>query len=247
MQEFLSDTEKTIRIMTYNIHGGRGTDGVIDYARIGHMMNEENIDIALLQEVDTRPYRVKKESRIKVSQNRNFDYLIGKHFPYYIWAPTIHTKEGWYGNAVLSRFPFLDSLRVDISFKGREPRNFIDTYIETPQGLLRVINTHKGLQRAERAHQTKKICTELDENPQIPLIFGGDVNEWQALFSVLKILTRHLRPHNAGASWPSFFPIFSLDRFWSRPEGLIKSAKVLKKPEMRKFSDHLPVISEVVL
>ena len=43
------------RIVSYNIHGGIGTDKQHDYKRIGQYLTQLGADIVLLQEMDTRP------------------------------------------------------------------------------------------------------------------------------------------------------------------------------------------------
>jgi len=47
-----------IRVLTYNIHHGKGVDGKLDFARIGRVIREAKPDIVSLQEVDVRTERV---------------------------------------------------------------------------------------------------------------------------------------------------------------------------------------------
>ena len=231
------DMNDPLRIATYNIHGGIGRDCIHDYKRISALLKRQKIDIALLQEVETRP--PDRDTAQDIAD------LCGGHFIHYVAAPAVYGPHGWYGNVVLSRLPILDSHIVDISVHGREPRNLIDAYIETPGGLLRVMNTHKGLKRTERRRQLEIIHRELDENRSIPLVFGGDFNDWQPALSVSRILDRAMQPHPAGATWPAKYPLMHLDRFWCRPNDLICDVHTLKIPETRIYSDHLPVIAEV--
>lgn len=228
---------RPLRIMTYNIHGGTGLDLKHDYKRIAAFLKEQEIDIALMQEVETRP-----PDR---DTAQDIDDLCNGYYPHFIAAPAMHGLHGWYGNIVLSRHPIIDREIVDITVPGREPRNLIDAYIETPHGLLRVMNTHKGLKRAERHYQIERIHRELDENPQIPLVFGGDFNEWQSIFSVLHLLNKTLQRHPAGATWPSVCPLFHLDRLWCRPAGLITGVRRVITGETKIYSDHLPIMGEI--
>src|SRR3990172_3606295 len=50
----------TIRVMTWNIHHGEGTDGVVDVDRIAGLIVDEKIDIVALQEIDRGIPRRKK-------------------------------------------------------------------------------------------------------------------------------------------------------------------------------------------
>jgi len=43
---------KTLRVMTYNIHVGMGTDQKLDLERIAGVINRERVDLVGLQEVD---------------------------------------------------------------------------------------------------------------------------------------------------------------------------------------------------
>ena len=42
-----------VRILTYNIHSGVGTDGVYDLERVAGVIRRASADIACLQEVGT--------------------------------------------------------------------------------------------------------------------------------------------------------------------------------------------------
>src|SRR5687768_9375532 len=103
-----------LRILTYNIHGAKGRDGKRDYHRIGLFLKSQKIDIALIQELDTRP--ADRNTEVDIAA------LLSDHFHTVAQAPTIIGPHGWYGNAVLSRFPITKENIIDISSSGREPR-----------------------------------------------------------------------------------------------------------------------------
>src|SRR5262249_2472409 len=42
----------TLRVMTYNIHAGRGTDGKLDLHRLAKIIREADVDVVAIQEVD---------------------------------------------------------------------------------------------------------------------------------------------------------------------------------------------------
>lgn len=229
----------SIRIVTYNIHGGWGRDRVHDYERINRFLEKQEVDIALFQEVDTRPPNRPTEKDVAD--------LSGSRFPYFIAAPAVRKTHGWYGNAILSRFPVLGHEVVDITVKGREPRNIIDAVIGTPEGTLRVINTHKGLKRRERFQQMEKLNTLLKRESDMPLFLAGDINEWHTAAHVIKRLNALLHPVKVGATFPTICSVFHLDRIWCRPRGLIRHANVLKTPETKIYSDHFPVMADIIL
>lgn len=228
-----------LRILTYNIHGAKGVDGRRDYLRIGKFLKEQNIDVALIQELDTRP----------VSSNTDDDILSLQtdHFPYFSAAPTITLPSGWYGNAILSRHPIIKETIIDISHDGREPRNILEIFIQTKRGQLHIVNTHKGLRPSERGQQMKKLNDLLSRQSDLPLVVGGDINEWQTYAGALRRLNKVLHPIPSGATFPTRFPVLNLDRMWCRPENLILKSQVLKTKETRIYSDHYPLLIEIEL
>lgn len=66
----------------------------------------------------------------------NIADLCGDHFPHFVPAPTIWEPSGWYGNAVLSRFPVSRYNVTDITEKNRSPRNIQEVFLDTPHGQL---------------------------------------------------------------------------------------------------------------
>ncbi|MGQ9427075.1 endonuclease/exonuclease/phosphatase family protein [Gilvimarinus sp. F26214L] len=223
----------SLRIVSYNIHSGVGVDGRHCYERIGRFLMERKVDLALLQEMDTRPHGRDAKEYIAA--------LCGSHFRELIPSPAVYEGHGWYGNAVLTRFPVMFSQTIDVSHFGRQPRNIQEVILQTGRGLLHVLNTHKGLKRIERREQFGKLGAHLQQPSAIPTVVGGDFNEWQLFSARLRKLDQLLEPQSMGATFPTRWPVFRLDRFWTRPAGMVKSARVLKTPETRIYSDHYPI------
>jgi endonuclease/exonuclease/phosphatase family metal-dependent hydrolase len=227
----------TLRILTYNIHGAKGVDGKRDFRRIGNFLKKQNIDIALIQELHT------------LFADRDTDQdiadLMADHFLHIAAAPTVIGPNGWYGNALLSKFPVTKRTVIDISKMGREPRNILEAFVQTPVGLLHVINTHKGLGYFERSQQMKKLNHLLRKKGDLPLIVGGDINEWHNFAGALRKLNITLCPIPAGRTFPTALPLFHLDRMWCRPKNILVNSKVLKTKETKIYSDHYPVLSEI--
>lgn len=234
-----------IRIASYNIHSGVGTDEIQDYRRIGEFLKRENIDVALMQEVDTRS--IERDTETDINNLRT------DHFAHLISSPALVTENGWYGNAILSRFDVKAKRTIDVSYGGFQPRNIQEAILATPGGDLRVINTHQGLKRVERRQQFTMLGEHIvDGNKdvdqsihQMPLIVGGDFNEWQLFSRSLKIIDDILTQHKVGATFPTRWPLFRLDRIWSYPSNLVKTIKILKTKETKYYSDHYPILLEI--
>lgn len=230
------------RIVTYNIHSGVGRDKQHDYKRIGQFLANSGADIVLLQEMDTRPVERDTAQDIEdICANNAF-----KLIP----SPAIRESNGWYGNAILTRFDVLKHDTVDVSQKGRQPRNVQIVELKTEKTPLTVVNTHKGLKKLERRSQFSMLHEHLShllEERKKPLFLAGDFNEWQFFSKAFKRLNQLLSQQKIGATFPSQFPVFSLDRVWVTEDIEVKSCRKLKNAKTRVYSDHLPVLVDIVL
>jgi endonuclease/exonuclease/phosphatase family metal-dependent hydrolase len=226
-----------VRVLTYNIHSAKGVDGVRDFSRIGNFLREQKIDVALIQEMNT------------LFEDRNaaedLAFLQTDQFPFIVKAATKASAHGWYGNAILSRFPVNRHFILDITHKTREPRNIVEAFLQTPAGELHVMNTHKGLGYFERGQQMRQLGELLSRQFEVPLVVGGDINEWQVFSAGLRRLNTAARPVRLGPTFPTIYPLFALDRLWCRPANMMMSAQVLKTVETRIFSDHYPAVVEI--
>ncbi|MVF12019.1 endonuclease [Ketobacter sp. MCCC 1A13808] len=231
-----------LRLVTYNIHSGIGVDGIQSYRRIGEFLKQQQVDIALIQEMDTRPSQR--------DTDKDIEDLCAGHFSTLVPSPAIELEQGWYGNVILARFPVLFSHTLDVSQAGFQPRNVQEAVLQTERGALHVVNTHKGLNRLERRRQLALLDQHLRQTEisgQLPLLVGGDFNEWQFFSSAFRHINQVLHPHPVAASFPTRWPLFRLDRIWSRPANIVRNATVLKTPETRIYSDHYPVLAEIEL
>jgi endonuclease/exonuclease/phosphatase family metal-dependent hydrolase len=50
-----------------------------------------------------------------------------------------------------------------------------------------------------------------------------------------------------GATFPSHFPVFALDRVWVSDDIKVKACRKLKNAKTRILSDHLPVLVDIEL
>lgn len=224
------------RVISYNIHSGVGIDKHQDYKRIGRFLAQRDADIVLLQEMDTRPASRPTE--------RDIDDICAGGFYHLVKSPALNEVAGWYGNAVLTRYPVLSEETLDVSQDGFQPRNIQAVMLDTPDGPLTVVNTHKGLKKRERRSQFallhEYIAARLEKQPT-PLVLAGDFNEWQFFTSAFRKLDTTLNQHKVGATFPSRFPLFSLDRVWTTDDVTVRQVKKLTSRRTRVLSDHLPV------
>ena len=232
----MSAEARDIVIATWNVHGGVGTDRRYHPARIAQVVDEMRADIVALQEVGSR---ASAENLLAVL----------------VRETGFHAVDGWtlkrngsdFGNAVLSRFPIVDTSRLDLTCPGCEPRGAVDVVIGVPEGPLRVIATHLGLRPRERRDQVKRLLAALEREKPLPTVLTGDVNEWYLWGRPLRWLHRHFKQTPAPATFPAWRPVFALDRLWTEPARLLAGLRVHATPLSRTASDHLPLVARLVL
>ena len=230
------------RIVTYNIHSGIGRDKKHDYKRIGQFLASSGADVVLLQEMDTRPPERDTAQDVRDICAENTFKLIP--------SPAIREADGWYGNAILTRYDVLSNDTVDVSQSGRQPRNVQIVELKTEKTPLTVVNTHKGLKKLERRSQFSLLHEHLSQRlkeKQTPLVLAGDFNEWQFFSKAFKGLNSLLFQQKVGATFPSHFPVFSLDRVWVTDDIKVKACRKRKNAKTRVYSDHLPVLIDIEL
>lgn len=227
-----------LRFLCFNIHGGRNLGGQRDLGRINDLMNEYEIDIGVFQEMETRHSRRGTKDDVSI--------IAGPERPYHLPGPSLHDGTGWYGNLIVSRYPILRGLVHNLETKIEfEPRCAVDALVESPLGKLRLIGTHLSLARWERFSEAKnlmRLIDEVEETEKNPLFLMGDLNEWRENSRLLKHLNQLLVPLPCKSTFPSFLPTLKLDRAWHDTPGLKITAQTLSTREIRKLSDHLPLM-----
>ena len=226
-------TVAPVRVMTWNIHGALGRNPRFDLTRVVEIIRRWHPDIVALQEVDSR--------RGLAGGVDPFEFLPGAVGLYGVGAKSLVTKDGDYGQMLISRWPIVAHEVRDISFGEREPRRAIRAEVATPAGRLTVIATHLGLSIRER-HRQAAVLTELAAGNG-PAVMAGDFNDWFWPGSVRSVLSRVLGGHTRYRTFPAACPLLGLDRIYWRPREAIAQSFV--DGEARKISDHLPVIADL--
>lgn len=169
-----SDEPLTIRVLSYNIHHGEGTDGKLDLERIAGVIADAKPDLVALQEVD-----VKAERTAKVDQATELGRLTGMHVAF---GASMDFQGGEYGNAVLSRWPIAASKVHPLPRFGEgEPRSVFVCEIDLPEREehLPFLATHFGFFAGvhERLASVETIEGLARKMPDRPAILAGDLND----------------------------------------------------------------------
>ena len=219
-----------VRLLTWNVHGGVGLDGVRDFSRIVDHIAAIDADIVALQEVEGRN-RGDRSLPMTIIRDR-----LGHEG---ISASTIEAPDGDYGQVLLSRWPLVEVVTHDLSIGCFERRRALAATAQTPAGELRVIATHLGLRFGERSQQVRALCAALDDKR--PTVLMGDFNDWVRYRSAQVLLEQEFAEFTKLRTYPARVPLFALDRIFCRPAGMLVSAEVSKSKPL--YSDHLPLVA----
>ena len=176
-----------LRIMTYNIAGGRDHSGElpakVNPSACAEVIKEYAPDIVGLNEVDfnhPRSGNINLAAEIAKNTGISYESRFGRALA--LGRPG---NRGDYGNALLSKYAVLSSEAISVPDPEDKSE---DTYYETrcvfrnvvlvEEGKeIEVVVTHFGLAKTERA-ETMKILTKIIKERTRPLVIMGDFNVW---------------------------------------------------------------------
>lgn len=229
----------SLRIVSWNVHQCVGVDGRYAPERIARVLRQLAPDIVGLQEVDTgRPAREALHQLDFLAQATGLAAVAGFN---------LSRKIGDYGNALLTRLPVREVRRLNLSVPRREPRGALDVELAAPDGSLRVIVTHFGLNPKERRIQADRLGRALDAHAGgLPTLLAGDLNEWfPEVTRRLQSLAGRFDSEFTGRSFPSPAPFLALDRIYIAPEPFAARCRIWRRWPARLASDHLPLVADV--
>ena len=164
-----------LRVLTYNIHGGVGTDGVLDLDRVADVIASTGAEVVALQEVD----RHRREQSAFADQPGLLAQRLGMHLAYAACLDDEPAHPGapraQYGTALLSVHPLVDPTTSLLPcWPGSEQRGLLDATVAVDGAEVRLLGTHLQWDREdERLDQARAITAVLDDRPTLLL---GDLN-----------------------------------------------------------------------
>ncbi|MEO6165739.1 MAG: endonuclease/exonuclease/phosphatase family protein [Candidatus Binatia bacterium] len=221
---------------SYNIHQAVGPDGRRDDRRIVQVLQSLDAGIIGLQEVD---------SHVNGDENFQLEYLTRGTGLKAVAGPTMRRGDGDFGNVLLTRYKILALRNVDLSVSRREPRGAIDVDLDIGGTIVRVIVTHLGLSGRERRHQTHTLGDLVSGHRDDMVVVLGDLNEWHPYGRSLRSMARYFGKSARLRTFPSWMPLFALDRIWVWPEQALVETKVHRQAPARSASDHLPIKAKI--
>lgn len=165
------DSSRIVRVLTFNILHGETMKGDFDLDLIAETISAVSPDLVALQEVDNKTGRTKgMDLATELGYRTRMSSIFGRAMPY---------DGGEYGEAVLSRFSFLQTRNVGLTGSpGKEPRAALEVTTVLPSGdTIAFIGTHLDHTRdpADRITQVNEINQIFSTNNH-PTILAGDLN-----------------------------------------------------------------------
>jgi endonuclease/exonuclease/phosphatase family metal-dependent hydrolase len=239
-----------IRIMTFNIHHGKGTDGLVQIQRIADVIRQIRPDIIGLNEVD-QTFHARSDF---IDQPKQLAVQLGME---YAFAPAIDSEyspdsqqKGGYGNAILSRFPIrsFEAVRLSAGSEAREPRILLHGKMDVNETPVNIFVTHLSLNPWHHRKQTSEILS-VTSSCNHPHVIMGDWNmrpqsrPWRVITASGYQDSWASKGVGAGATFPSGRPFLRLDYIFASSHFEIQRSEV--SPFLPDASDHLPVWSEL--
>ncbi|RNF38714.1 endonuclease/exonuclease/phosphatase family protein [Planococcus salinus] len=245
-------SDRSVRVVTFNIGSGRDMEGHIDLPGTAELLGHAKADIIGLQEVDRH-----FSSRSHFADQVN--WLAEQLDMYAAYGPNIDlpaTEEGrpnrQYGNAVFSKHPIVSCQNhllasVPNEQSGNEQRGVLETIINIEGTTIAFLNTHFSLDEQEQ-HLGVDTLIAITEQLEVPSIIVGDFNmtidepPMERLFSHFNpALPRNMHyptTYSRDAEKGNRLDYILSDKHWST-----KLVAVLPTD----VSDHFPVLADMEL
>ena len=250
----IPQTGSNITVMTYNIFGASGNTNLDSVATV---INAAKPDFVMIQEVDSCTPR----SGRNIHQAKVLAEKTGMKYCYQVaWdrgkdvadIPDEKNRGGGFGDAVLSKYEFIDSVKVKIGpdpAVGGQDRAvvFIKVRIEDKDLWVGTAHLDHVANDANRIYQAKAIKPIL-ESLDAPFVFGGDFND-EPGSKTIEIMSQYTTFAYRSATQYTFpsnmFPHYDkqlLDyvTYYPRDSFIERGYNVLHTV---KASDHMPVVA----
>jgi len=230
------------RVMTYNIHHGVGTDGMYSLSRIVRVIREQAPHIICLNEVDYKTERTYHDDQARILAAE-----LGMEFTF---ARNLSLQGGWYGNAILSKYPIYFSENKILSKReGDEPRGMLHTIISVNNRKLHIYGTHLSTDSLNSSVELKELLNHaLDWGLDEPAIIVGDfnmppsskrINDLAYYFFDVGALAKQ-----EYYTYPSGSPEKRIDYIFMNDKLVPFSVQTIENDYSRVASDHLPVVAK---
>jgi endonuclease/exonuclease/phosphatase family metal-dependent hydrolase len=176
------------------------------------------------------------------------------------WFPNVHLRGGGqYGNAILCRFPLVETSNIDLTIPPKKRRSVLHARyrmrlgrsngVGTTTRTVHVYNMHLGLSGIERKAQLRRF---LESHPFVglhahtPIVVAGDFNDvWGTLGKSLLVPAGFRGMAQPLRTFPAYAPVRALDSIYVRGSIELRHVQRAHIDIARRASDHLPLIADV--
>lgn len=243
----------SLRVMTYNIHHGAGTDGKLDLDRIFQVIAREKPELLSLNEVygEGPAYGNQVETLRALLEKKT-----GKKW-YAVFGKNLEIPNGHYGNAILSRYPILkqENRWMTRIPESNEQRGCLKIQVKKGKLLINFYTTHlahQGESTTERSYSVTSILNWMKESPGFHLV-AGDFNAKYNEDAIISMKTscrdaweRINKSPDKGFSFSATQPKVRIDYQFARETSTlsISTCYVPGDKMVTLASDHRPVVVE---
>jgi endonuclease/exonuclease/phosphatase family metal-dependent hydrolase len=239
-----------LRVMSYNIHSGYGTDGTFDIEELARVIEDSGAVVVGLQEVARGQLITGVTDELTILKERlGFEY-----------AAFFGTSDPGWGNAVLSRVPILDQVTAFLPRVGTPlRRGYLGVTLEMDEGEVIFVSTHLQHLNDPDVHdqdpeadlypvhteQIEAILTEWGGTQ--PAILVGDFNArpgWRQLDELLAggwVDSWEEAGQGDGFTSSADNPQHRIDYVFHTPDLVVSDIGLIQS----QASDHLPVVAEI--
>lgn len=240
----ISDNEYIIRVMSYNIHYGKGINGIFSLENIAEVIKKADPDIIGLQEISDS--LMAEKLGVLTGMRAVFGASLG--------------RSNGYGDAILCKYPFewVSNHSIPSASSSRYQAMAIDVdFSDLPENLgkIRIINTHFDWLRTIGSEYARLATIDVIEESffknqkKIPSILTADLNSTPDSDVIKKFKNYGWVNYEDGNTYythSSTNPKKQIDYilYRSKDEWEVKNFSVMYGEES---SDHLPVIMDLII
>ena len=248
--------DTSLKVLTYNIHKGfNATNQRFVLHDIKNLLRLIDADIVFLQEVHGE--RTISNNRFDDwPNNQQFEFLADQVWQHYAYGKNAIYKSGHHGNAILSKYPFIEWENINVSLFRSASRSLLHGTIQIPDAghKIHIICVHLGLFEHERERQLSTLAKRISSHVPVnePLIVAGDFNDWREragyhLYRELGVREVFKCMHGTYArTYPAWMPFLSMDRIYYRSLDIVQ-CNLFRGQPWRRLSDHIPLFAEFKL
>jgi len=245
----LTQANPQFHCASWNIHRGRGNDGVVDPARIASVLQHDvchtPLDALVLQEADEDPHPHRgflDLARVEAATGLRHLHTDAATR----WGPESH---GFLGIIFFAQPQWRVENITLLDLPGHCHRGAVIVDMARDGMALRLIGTHLSLSQALRVVQMRTLGQHLHRRAPRQTVLCGDLNEWRPWGGLA--LSRGVTGLAFAGPTPATFPIkrpfLPLDRILVTAPAKIIRTRVLDSPAIRMSSDHRPIRAEIAL